>query len=300
MNNRNVSTPDNPAKVIVTDKAGGNYDLADVEVPFQITLRTQEALSITEKPNTVIYGDKFTLSTSGGSGDGLVTWEIIPVDGKNVATVDQDSGQVTIIGDGDATVRATKSGKDPVTGVTNYEDAIATWPFTASKKAVTATVTADDKFYDTNTNATVHAVVKEGVLSGDVINIEGLTGTFKDENAGVDKPVTVDITGATITGKNSEHYDVSYSSTTVKATIHKAIAEITTAPVPAPLTYDGTEQDLIATSAVVDPAGVLVEYALSEDGPYSTGFPKGTNAGDYTVWYRIQETVNYTGEAPRA
>ena len=74
VNNRNVSTPDNPAKVIVTDKAGGNYDLADVEVPFQITLRTQEALSITEKPNTVIYGDKFTLSTSGGSGDGLVTW----------------------------------------------------------------------------------------------------------------------------------------------------------------------------------------------------------------------------------
>ena len=72
VNNRNVSTPDHPAKVIVTDKAGGNYDLADVEVPFQITLRTQETLSITEKPNTVIYGDTFTLSTSGGSGNGLV------------------------------------------------------------------------------------------------------------------------------------------------------------------------------------------------------------------------------------
>ncbi len=41
-NNRNVSTADKPAKVVVTDKAGGNYDLAEVEVPFQITLRTQE------------------------------------------------------------------------------------------------------------------------------------------------------------------------------------------------------------------------------------------------------------------
>jgi methionine-rich copper-binding protein CopC len=300
VNNRNVSTPDNPTKVIVTDKAGGNYDLARVEVPFEITLRTQEALSITEKPNTVIYGDTFTLSTSGGSGDGLITWEIIPVGGKNVATVDQDSGQVTIIGDGEATVRATKSGKDPVTGVTNYEDAIATWPFTASKKAVTATVTADDKFYDTNTNATVHAVVKEGVLSGDEISITGLTGTFGSADAGVDKNVTVDITGAKITGKNSEHYTVSYSSTTVKATIHKAIAKITTAPAPATLTYDGTEQELIATGAVVDPTGVLVEYALSEDGPYSADFPKGTNAGEYTVWYRIQETANYTGEAPQS
>ena len=298
-NNRNVSTADKPAKVVVTDKAGGNYDLAEVEVPFQITLRTQETLSITEKPNTVIYGDTFTLSTSGGSGNGLVTWEIIAVDGATVATVDQ-GGQVTIVGDGKATVKATKSGEDPKTGAVNYEDATAIWTLTASKKSVTATVTADDKPYDSNKNATVHAVVEQGVLPGDVITIGGLTGTFDNENAGVDKTVTVDISNANITGKNSEHYAVSYSSTTVKATIHKAIAEITTAPVPAALTYDGTERDLIATAAVVDPAGVPVEYALSEDGPYSTDCPKGTNAGDYTVWYRIQETANYTGEAPQS
>ncbi|MCI9474807.1 MAG: S-layer homology domain-containing protein, partial [Flavonifractor sp.] len=270
-----------------------------VEVPFQITLRTQETLSITEKPNTVIYGDTFTLSTSGGSGNGLVTWEIIAVDGATVATVDQ-GGQVTIVGDGKATVKATKSGEDPKTGAVNYEDATAIWTLTASKKSVTATVTAEDKFYDGDDTAKVHAVVEQGVLPGDVITIGGLTGTFDNENAGVDKTVTVDISNANITGKNSEHYAVSYSSTTVKAAIHKAIAEITTAPVPAALTYDGTERDLIATAAVVDPAGVPVEYALSEDGPYSTGFPKGTNAGDYTVWYRIQETANYTGEAPQS
>ena len=299
-NNRDVSTADKPAKVVVTDKTGGNYDIQRVEVHFEITLRQQEALSITKKPDTVTYGDHFTLETSGGSGNGLITWEITPVDGATVATVDQDSGQVSIIGDGKATVKATKSGKDPVTGVTNYEDAIAFWTLTASKKSVTATVTAEDKDYDGDDEATVHAVVEQGVLPGDVIDIQGLTGTFDDENAGVDKPVTVDITGATITGKNSEHYDVSYSSTTVKATIRKAIAKITTAPVPATLTYDGTERDLIATAAVVDPADVPVEYALSEDGPYSTDFPKGTNAGDYTVWYRIQETNNYTGEAPQS
>ena len=295
-NNRDVSTADKPAKVIVADKTGGNYDITEVTVTFQITLREQAALSITNPPRTVTYGDQFPLVASGGSGNGEVTWAIIA--GSDVATVNPKSGQITIIGDGEATVRATKSGKDPVTGVTNYEDAIATWPFTASKKAVTATVTADDKFYDTNTNATVHAVVKEGVLSGDEIIITGLTGKFDSADAGVNKTVTVDTTGATITGNNSEHYTVSYSSTTVKATIHKAVAKITTAPVPAALTYDGTERDLIATAAVVDPAGVPVEYALSEDGPYTTAFPKATNAGTYTVWYRIQETANYTGEAP--
>ncbi len=299
-NNHDVSTLDNPAKVVVADKEGGNYEIADVTVTFQITLRQQEALSITQKPDTITYGDHFTLETSGGSGNGLITWEITPVDGATVATVDQDSGQVSIIGDGKATVKATKSGKDPVTGVTNYEDAIANWTLIASKKSVTATVTAEDKDYDGNNVAIVHAVVEQGVLPGDVIDIQGLTGTFDDKNAGVDKPVTVNITGANITGNNSEHYAVSYSSTTVKATIHKAIAKITTAPVSATLTYDGTERDLIAAAAVVNPAGVPVEYALSEDGPYSADFPKGTNAGEYTIWYRIQETANYTGEAPQS
>ena len=299
VNNRNVSTQGNPAKAVVTDKTGGNYEIAKVEVEFQITHRTQEALSITEKPNTVIYGDTFTLSTSGGSGNGLVTWEIIGVDGANVATVDQ-GGQVTIVGAGKATVKATKSGEDPKTGIVNYEEATDTWTLTASKKAVTATVTAEDKDFDGNATATVHAVVEQGVLSGDEIIITGLTGTFRDENAGVDKTVTVVTTGARITGNNSEHYDVSYSSTTVKATIRKAIAKITTPPVAATLTYNGTERELIATGAVVNPADVPVEYALSEDGSYSTDFPKGTNAGEYTVWYRIQETANYTGEAPQS
>ena len=300
VNNRNVSTQGNPAKAVVTDKTGGNYDITTVEVPFEITLREQAALSITKKPDTVTYGDRFTLEAFGGSGNGLVTWEIIPVDGAAVATVSPNGGQVTIVGDGKATVKATKSGTDPETGKTNYADATATWTLTASKKAVTATVTAEDKDYDGDNTATVHAVVEQGVLTGDIIKIEGLTGTFDDKNAGVDKPVTVNITGAKITGNNFEHYDVSYSSTTVKATIHKAIAKITTPPAAATLTYNGTEQVLIATGAVVDPASVPVEYALSEDGLYSTDFPKGTNAGEYTVWYRIQETANYTGEAPQS
>lgn len=298
VNNRNVSTDAAPAKVVVTDKIpnGGNYDLTQVEVEFKITFRTQDTLSITGKPATFTYGDQFTLGTSGGSGNGDVTWEI--TNGTDVATVDQNSGQVTIIGHGSVTVKATKSGKDPATGVVNYEDATAAWTFTAVQKPVTATVTAEDKDYDGNTTATVHAVVASGVLAGDEITITGLTGTFSDENAGENKTVTVVTTGAKIEGKNSEHYAVTYSAATVKAAIHKAVAKITTAPVPATLTYNGSAQALIGTAAVVDPNTVLVEYALSKDGPWSTTYPTGTNAGTYTVWYRVQETNNYTGLAP--
>ena len=298
VNNRNVSTDGNPAKVVVTDSDlnGGNYDITQVEVEFKITSMTQDTLSITNKPATFTYGDKFTLQTSGGSGNGLVTWKIT----SGQAEVGESSGQVTITGHGDITVKATKSGKDPDTNVVNYEDATAVWTFTADKKPVTATVTADDKDYNGDNIATVHAEVKSGVLAGDEITINGLTGKFDDENAGVDKPVSVVTSGAGISGHNSEHYAVSYLTGSVTATIHKAVAKITTEPVAATLTYSGQPQELIATAAVVDPSTVQVEYALSENGPYGTDLPKGINAGTYTVWYRIQDTDNYTGEAPKS
>lgn len=51
----------------------------------------QAALSITGKPTTVYNGDTFTLTTTGGSGTGTVTWEII----SGPATVDAN-GKVTI------------------------------------------------------------------------------------------------------------------------------------------------------------------------------------------------------------
>lgn len=297
-NNKDVGT----ATVTVSDKPGGNYAIDQVEVEFKITSREQATLSITNKPDTVTYGQAFTLSTLGGSGSGNVTWEVV-TDSANdgSATINRTSGRVRITGAGTVTVKATKSGKDPVTGVTNYNDAIATWTFTADKKAVIATVTAEDKTYDGDDEAKIHAVVEEGVLSGDEITINGLEGAFSDGNAGVDKTVkvTVDPSKVTITGKNSQHYEVSYSSLTVTATIHKAIAAIKTAPDAANLTYDGNAQALIdASNLLVDPSGILVEYAMSKDGPYSTDIPKATNAGAYTVWYRVQETPNYTGLPP--
>ncbi len=303
VNNRNVSTDDAPAKVVVTDKSGGNYAITETEVEFQITSREQETLSITNKPGTVAYGDEFTLSTLGGSGNGNVTWEVVadPTNSADAgsANINTTSGRVRITGAGTITVKATKSGKDPVTGVTNYNDAIATWTFTADKKAVIATVTAEDKTYDGDDEAKIHAVVEEGVLSGDEITINGLEGAFSDANAGVDKKVTVDPSKVTITGKNSQHYEVSYSSLSVTATIRKAIATIKNAPDAANLTYDGNAQALIdAANLLVDPSGIQVEYALSREGPYSITIPEETNAGTYTVWYRVQETQNYTGLAP--
>ena len=285
-NNRNVGT----ATVTVIDALGGNYELTAVAVEFKITQRTQDTLSITQKPNTVTYGDKFTLGTTGGSGSGNVTWKII--DGTDVAEVDPNSGQVTVTGHGSATVKATKSGASPVrTPDGNYEDAIALWTFTADKKPVTATVTAADKDYDGDNIATVHAVLEQGVLDRDEITITGLTGTFEDPNAGTDKKVTVNSSNPTVTGTNWGNYDITYPAATT-ASIRKA--DIDPAKVTAPTAGTNLEYTSLPLALVTggNAEGGTMEYSL-DNITYSASLPTGINAGSYDVWYRVKGDSNH-------
>lgn len=282
--NTNVGT----ATVTVTNKDGGNYDITTVKVKFDITPKDQDGLTITKTPNSVSYGDVFTLEATGGSGNGTITWAII--DGGEYAEINA-GGQVTVKGVGTVTVRATRTGDD-------YKDATAEWEFTAGPKHVTAIVTADNKVYDGNNTAAVTAVVEQSdlVLPGDVITITGPSGTFSDANAGTGKTVTVTGT-ASITGTGSEKYIVTIPKTTT-ADITKATITVT-APTENNRTYDGTEKPLInagkAYLANNTSFEVPLEYALSAGDPYSTYIPQATDAGSYEVWYRVQGTDNYFG-----
>ena len=83
----------------------------------------QAALSITGKPTTVYNGDTFTLTTTGGSGTGTVTWKII----SGPATVDAN-GKVTVTGTGSIEVKATKAAD------ADYNEATATLSLTATTK----------------------------------------------------------------------------------------------------------------------------------------------------------------------
>lgn len=242
--------------VTVKDNGSGNYSFADATGNFTITKKLQTTLNIT-MPATIVYGDTFTLTTTGGSGDGAVTWAV--TNGGSYAEVNGTSGEVTIKGVGSATITATKAGG------TDYEDATATVTFTAGKKPVTATVTAANKSYDGTTTATVSAEVNSGdLVSGDSITISGLVGAFSDANVGENKTVTVNSSNATITGTNAENYIVTYSGAT--ASISKADAKITTAPTANALTYNGTAQELV--NAGTANFGKVV-YCQSLTWPYS-------------------------------
>ena len=321
-NNQNVSTDEKPATVTVKDTGGGNYAISsedgkdEIVVTFRITPKDQAALTITNKPNAVSYGDVFTLGTDGGSGSGTVTWKIIAAkdaggkdveDFAGVASIDADSGQITVRGLGTVTVQAKKSGTD---NDGNHKDATAEWTFTAGPRHVTATVTAESKVFNGNNTAAVHAKVEQGVVFDDKILIGGLTGTFSDANVGTGKSVTVVTSGAeikindaVISGTN-DLYIVTISTAPVRADITKAATSISEGtPTTKTLTYNGKPQDLFAseaTASTVTGVTATVEYALSESGPYSTVIPQATNAGSYEVWYRVRETDNYFGTAAKS
>jgi len=61
------------------------------------------------------------------------------------------------------------------------------------------------------------------------------------------------------------------------------------------LTYTGQEQALIIAGSVADYG--TMQYSLTENGTYSQNIPAGTDAGTYTVWYRVIGDANHNDTA---
>ena len=62
------------------------------------------------------------------------------------------------------------------------------------------------------------------------------------------------------------------------------------------LTYTGQEQALITAGSVT--SGGTMQYSLTENGTYSQDIPVGTDAGAYTVWYRVIGDANHNDTVP--
>ena len=62
------------------------------------------------------------------------------------------------------------------------------------------------------------------------------------------------------------------------------------------LTYTGQAQALITAGSVT--SGGTMQYSLTENGTYSPDIPVGTDAGVYTVWYRVIGDANHNDTEP--
>ena len=176
-------------------------------------------------------------------------------------------------------VRATVAGnKNYAAGITEAVQ------FMIARKSVVASVSAEDKTYDGSNSAAVSATVKQNELvSGDSITITNLIGTFENQNAGINKKVTVHSSADSISGIGAENYDVQIAPETT-ASINKRIAELTWGNTD--LTYTGTEQSVTATvKNIIFGDTIKITY----DGN------KQTEAGDsYTARVTDLGNENYT------
>ena len=159
--------------VIVLDDEN-NYELTDFAAQLIIKSASQEVFSIEDVPQTVYYGDKFTVSTIGASGD--VTYEI-----EGNATINEN-GDVTVLGTGKVTITATSK-------KTGYADKKAAKTFTANKRVLEAAAAAQSREYNAKDDVLV-TIDLSNVVNSDEVYATGL-GTMVNSDAGDGKIVYV-------------------------------------------------------------------------------------------------------------
>ena len=179
---------------------------------------------------------------------------------------------------------------------TNYQ------PFT-----LTIHVIAQDKLVPVLAEG--NTVSATDITYGQVLADSKLTvnGTMQDPNTGANVNGTFTWTDGTTKPAANDSYEAEwtftpdapeYATVTGKATVkvNKATPTFTAPTAQENLTYTGQEQALITAGSVTDYS--TMQYSLTENGTYSQDIPTGTDAGAYTVWYRVFGDANHNDTAP--
>lgn len=203
----------------VTVRAKGNYGFADVVKKFTIE-KADPKLSFEKSAVTKTYSDRsqpFTNSIT-RKGDGKVTYSSKDT---TVATVDENTGKVTIVGVGTAVITAT------VAATENYEKGSTSYTLMVNKArlVVNGVIKAKDKTYDGTTDADVEvsfADENNALLYLKPDKDYTVRGTFSSPNAS-DSAQTVKVE-ITLMGDCAEKY-------TLENDTYKAYAYINAKPI---------------------------------------------------------------------
>ena len=144
------------------------------------------------------------------------------------------------------------------------------------------------------------------ITFGQILRVSTITGTMKDDGKTVEgtfewtdpstKPDKAGNYQAEWTFTPAEGYEKYATVTgTVTIKVNKATPTFTAPTAQENLTYTGQEQALI-TVGMTDHG--TMQYSLTENGTYSQNIPVGTDAGTYTVWYRVIGDANHNDTAP--
>lgn len=186
----------------------------------------------------------------------------------------------------------TNAGTAKVTVTIGNSQGTYTGNFNIAKASLTITASAQTITYGGSITQGTGQVTSEGLCGGDTLESVTLTPS-SDQVAVADKTITPSAAVIKRGGEDAAaNYNITYQPGAL--TINKAQAAVTGNPTANTLTYTGAAQALVTagTTSVGD-----VVYSLTETGTYSTTIPTGTDAGSYTVWYKVEGTTNYEGTA---
>jgi predicted outer membrane repeat protein len=254
-------------------------DITDSAWCFIIEPGVQRDLSIVNIPDSICYGQAFTLGTEGGSGDGAVTWSLTQGDS---AVVNEETGDIYVCGNGSFTVTATKAGDS------QFEPSSASVTLSVSKQKLymeAVPAVATEKQYDGTDYAEVWDYGTIGGLSeADQGSVSlSITARYEDVNAGTDKVIIISYA----LNSESEYYEAPDDSYVYGAVIDPMPVSLTW-NYTNPYTYNGGEQQVSAqvTNALNGDTVSCVSY----DGA------AGVNAGDYYAAVTALDNSNYTLE----
>ena len=147
------------------------------------------------------------------------------------------------------------------------------------------------------------------ITYGQTLSESRISGTMKDPNTGDAVTGTFAWTDGTTKPDANDNYEAEWTFTpaagyekyatatgTVTIKVNKATPTFNAPTAQENLTYTGQEQALIIAGSVT--SGGTMQYSLTENGTYSQDIPTGTDAGAYTVWYRVIGDANHNDTAP--
>ncbi len=223
---------------------------------------------------TVTYGEPTVKLTKGYYTEGAT------VDAKGLLTLPVNAVNSTKEGEiGTVTVTVT---------TTNYEDITLTVNVNARNKGTPA----GEPNFSTTT-------IDFGQKIGDI----AISGTMQVGEMAIPGAFTWDTpdyapnagkctVSWTFTPDDTDEYKVVHGTVTI--TVNKVPVTVT-APKANTLTYTGQAQTLLTAGSAV---GGQMVYSLEKDGAYAATLPTKTDAGTYTVWYKVTADDNHIGTDP--
>ncbi len=247
----NVSLTWGNAIASTTNAGTYNYSDPDIVSVTEIGPRTayvdySGALTISQRVLSLTGGRTYDGSTDVAAGN-LTLGNL--ANGETLTLTGAGSMADKNVGTGKALSLGTLLFSDDTGLASNYVLGTGTVDITKASIASITGITADNKTYDGNANATLNtsSVVFNGMAAGDSLSLgNGVTGAFSGRNAGTGKTVT--ISGLMLDGTDAGNYTLALDTATTTADINKATISSITGITAAGKTYDGNTSVVLNTS----------------------------------------------------